>query len=254
MVARVRKVPKPHLMDGGARKWMYAYLWKNRWRLPVWMEWEDLVTFGIECYYVVRQRYPGAHDRAHIMALFKKVMLSQLTNMANAKTKEVEIDRYWGNRLFENDRIGRYGGANEDQAEAEPGIEAALDAVPTALRPLLVRLFEEWPSELPLQAERASQRDVMRSSLAAPYRRFDDGLETLNQRLCWLSGFDPKKINIVKVLCDHLRPSGVKQERIKYRHPTGKIRERLEALGCSPAQVEKHINSLRTSPRYRTVV
>lgn len=254
MVARVRRVHKPHLMDDGARKWMYAYLWKNRWRLPVWMEWEDLVTFGIECYYVVRQRYPDAHDRAHIMALFKKIMLSQLTNMANTRTKEVKIDREWGDQLGDSNQVGRKSDNKRDQPQAEPRIESALDAIPTALRPLLMRLFEEWPSELPLQAERASQRDVMRSSLAAPYRRFDDGLETLNQRLCWLGGFDPKEINIVKVLCDHLRPSGMKQERIKFKHSTGKIRERLEALGCSPDQVEKHINSLRTSPRYRTVV
>lgn len=253
MVARVRKKSVPHFMDGPARKYMFKVLHKERWRFPDWMEWEDLVSFGIECYYEVRRRYPDAHDKRHIMALFVRVLFSRLNAVCIRRGKMVPEDKTVSLELASWVYGSSKPGAIENLAEDAP-IAFALDAVPNAFRALLMRLITEGVAEVPTTPGPALQRDVALSPLYAPYRRFSEGLETLNERLCWMGGFDPKQVNIVKILADHLTPeTKPPRKMIKSKRTTGDIYQKLERLGCSSQQIDRHIRALRTAPRTRVV-
>lgn len=263
MVERIRKRQKPHLMDKPAQRYMFKVLHKNQWRLPDWMEWEDLVGVGVEAYYFVRQRYPDAHDKRHIMALFMRVLKTRIDILSNSKSEQVPEDRD-----FELESLV-YGSTKPGSLESleDTSIAFALDAVPTTFRALLTRLITEGVGEEPATPGPALQRDVARSPLYAPYRRFSDGLETLNDRLCWLGGFDPKKVNIVKILQECLGPQlsaldifreylteeTSTRTKIKSKRTTGEIYKKLEGLGCSTQQIERHIRMLRTSPRTRAI-
>lgn len=258
MVARVRKPNKLDKMDQGARRWLYGYVKKNFWRYPDWMEFEDLIDYGVECYYVVRRKYPTAVDRPHIMRLFMLVVHSRFTNLSVRK-KGVDATDFESWRQNVRDSYGVHRTVYDLPAESP--IERALDAVPNRFRSLLIRLIEDGyvadPKNLPpvtkgLWFWEPAPRDQS-SKLAMPLQRQAHHRETFNERLCQLGGFDPERINLADILRMFLTTPTNSRQMIKSRPVTGKIREQLERLGCTPEQIESHIRQLRSAPRMRGV-
>lgn len=236
----MKRVKIPHRMDESATKWMFKFFHANQWRLPEWMDWDDFVKMGEEAYYEARHRYPTAIDRPHIMRLFQLVLFSRVTSLATRRSEETQEDK----EAFEL--------ASIMYASEDPPIELALDAVPLRFRALLMRLIEEGEPSLAMLAQNPSERARTQSSLSAPMRRTSAGLETLNDRLCELGGFE-RGTSVADTIRSYLTPQTVERKRVKYRPQTGEIVEKLQRLGCSPKQIERHIRNLRSAPRYRVV-
>lgn len=257
MVARTRKLNRLDRMDKGARGWLYNYVKKNLWRYPEWMDFEDLIDYGVECYYVARRKYPTATERKHIMRLFMLVVHSRFTNLAVRKGRNRSIDCVF----FDNVRDAYGSSWDITTVPGEQPIEQALDALPNTLRRLVMRLIQEGhlgdPKSLPpiskgLWFWEPIPRDQS-SSLANPLQRGEHHRETFNERLCALGGFDPQRLNLPDIIRLFLTAPTKSRQMAKYRPMTGKIRERLERLGCTPEQIEKHITQLRSAPRTRGV-
>lgn len=69
-------------MDDGAKGWLYKTARKNYWRVAQFYEFDDLVQDGFYWYYFVRQRYPQATERKHIMALFQRCFTNHIHDLA----------------------------------------------------------------------------------------------------------------------------------------------------------------------------
>lgn len=171
-------------MDDGARRWMIKTAHKNLWRVSAWCDLDDLIQEGYLAYYHSVRAYPDATDPPNRMALFKRVFLNRLHDMANVKTRD--IDEICAARLT---APGDDGAEQVMERFAAPaGIEAGVAALASAPKYVqdAVALF-------------ATDAGVRR--LRSAYRKVPSGRwlrrETLNERLCRLTGYDPAETDIV---------------------------------------------------------
>lgn len=79
------------VLDRGAKAWMYKTAYKNHWRVCEWIDLDDLIQEGYECFYYAAARYTTAVDRPHQMCLFQRVYCSRIEDMAKQKRRQVDF-------------------------------------------------------------------------------------------------------------------------------------------------------------------
>jgi hypothetical protein len=89
------------IMDKGAVGWMYRYAHKNYWRVAAWVDFDDLVSEGLECYYYVLRHYPKVKDRPHIMRLFQLTYRSRIEDLAKRSSRQP--DQCMGDVIFQEE-------------------------------------------------------------------------------------------------------------------------------------------------------
>ena len=173
------------IMDKGAIGWMTRYASKNYWRIAAHMDFEDLCQEGIECYYRVVRRYVDGHynggkgtvtDRPHIMRMFQLRFRSRIEDLAKSRSQQVD---FAVGDLFES-------------TIQVPDLNA------TAISELSARL-----AKAPLPVKNVLQLFLTPEGLAElqkPYEIREGKRETFNQRLCRLTGLDPKVTNLPKLV------------------------------------------------------
>lgn len=158
-------------MDAGARRWLYLTARKNYWRVSQWCEIKDLVQDGHWHWSRIIHKYeviPGRiRSRRHLMGLFKITYTNHLHDLSKRKSRLSEVS-------FE---------------ELPPSIvarmqySAAQDLI--GLAPPLVKL-----AFVAIMSDDGSRR------LRSHYRVKEGARETLNERLCRLTGLDPRVIDL----------------------------------------------------------
>ena len=166
-------------MDQGARLWLLKYSRRNYWRVAAWIDLEDLIQDGYECYYETLYRYPTAKDAAHIMRLFQLVFRSRIEDLVRAHKKQVDSAR---SDIIENiDSFPMMATILPDFSN----FHALLAKAPQQIKDALNLLNSEHG----------------RKALIEPFARRDNGgRETLNERWCSLLGYDSKQIDVVTML------------------------------------------------------
>lgn len=177
------------MMDAGARRWLIKTAQKNYWRVHHWVDLDDLIQEGYVAWYRTCAKYPSATDIPNRMALFKRVYLNRLHDLANKRTRSIPEVCFTDLEFERDQRIG----AHETRPKrSEIAAELGLDEVrgvsgaPQYVRDALA-LF-------------ADESDLAR--LRSRYRKVRTGgrwlrRETLNERLCRLTGYDPDQTDIV---------------------------------------------------------
>lgn len=171
-------------MDEGARLWLAKTARRNYWRVSRWYDLEDLIQEGYVAYSKTLRKYPGVTHAPHRMALFKRVFLNRLHDMANKRTRDAE--EICMSEMLADDASGLPRKVVEFAAESS--IEEALQVFASAPQYVkdAVALFTR-------------EADLVR--LRSDYRKVRRGRwlcrETLNERLCRLTGYDPAQVDIV---------------------------------------------------------
>jgi len=175
------------LMDDGARGWLAKAARKNYWRVSRWYDLDDVIQEGYAAYYDTIRRYPDATDPPHRMALFKRVFMSRLHDLANKRTRSV-------NEVTVSDLChGSVASAEVlfETVALDNDISAAAGMLATA--PQYVRdAIALFATEDGLRRLRSAYRKVRRGKYLVR--------ETLNERLCRLTGNDPRQVDIVQEL------------------------------------------------------
>ena len=159
-------------MDEGAKQYLYKFCHKNHWRVAAWMDLDDLIQDGYECYYYTLNRYPKAEKVEHVMSLFKLVLRSKIEDLVRANTKQVDD-------------------ARSDLVEV---FESPMMIIPdfSNLHALLLKAPKTIKDALELMLDNQA-----REELCKPFERYENGRrETLNDRFCRLLGLD-SKIDVV---------------------------------------------------------
>ena len=168
-------------MDQGARLWLARAARVNYWRVSRWYDLDDVIQEGYYAYYYMMRRYPDIVDPPHRMALFKLVFNSVISNLANQRTRRVD-------EVCESELLpppGEPAASFFETVVADPGIgeaAAALARTPQYVKDALA-LLDSGDARLRHKARRSG-----------PARR---RRETLNERLCRLTGYDPSQTDIV---------------------------------------------------------
>lgn len=176
-------------MDEGARGWLAKTARKNYWRVSRWYDLDDLIQLGYECYYEVLHRYPDATAPQHRMALFKRVFLTRITDLANQRTRAV-------GEVCLSDMFA-------DTARASSALQADtfLDSVAAEPEMSLAGLALESAPQYVKDALALFTTEVGRRRLRAGCRKTLVGgrvrRETFNEQLCRLTGYDPAETDIV---------------------------------------------------------
>lgn len=165
-------------MDEGARLWLVKTAKKHYWRVAHWIELEDLIQEGYAAYYRTCAKYSKVTDVRNHMALFKRVFNNRLHDLANRRTRSV--------------------------------VEVCFDDLALASTEGQISMLEVFPSERALEEVRVDLikapqyvRDALvllderPGRLRSRYRKSRPGgrgihRETLNERLCRLTGYDPE--------------------------------------------------------------
>ena len=174
-------------MDEGARRWLFKTARKNFWRVARWYDLDDLVHEGYAVYYEVRKRYPSAIDPPHQMALFKRIFMTRLCDMAKKRTlsaDEVLADDLVLRRIGEQQTESLF-----DSIAAGPNLEDVKVELAHAPRCVqeAVGLFCDGDPRL-----------------SSRYRKIPVGRflqrETLNDRLCRLIDHELEGVDLVGML------------------------------------------------------
>ena len=178
-------------MDDGARRWLLKTARKSYWRVSSWYDLDDLIQEGYFAYYYVVRHYPKAISPPHRMALFKLVFNSIICNLANQRTRRVE--EICMSQLFSDDSMmsaDQHATAFIESIAADPDISEVVGTLAAAPE-YVKKSFELFASEDGLRRLRAEYRKVpvgeKRPGKKRHFRR-----ETLNERLCRLTGYDAK--------------------------------------------------------------
>lgn len=180
-------------MDDGARGWLVKTATKSYWRVSRWYELDDLIQDGYVCYYKVLQKYPGAIDVPHRMALFKVIYINFIHDLATKRTKAVseilDTDMQGATEDFDRSFLSTL---VECPLSGMVEVGALLASAPERVR----AAFELFTTE----SGKAAMRSV--------YRRRRGGKhlvrETMNQRLCRLLGYDPTQVDVAREIREYL--------------------------------------------------
>jgi hypothetical protein len=192
-------------MDEGARGWLIKTAKENLWRVPAWVELEDLIEDGLLVYHRVILKYeerdyvsPSGYvtkksrrvrSRAHIQRLFQMAYTFHLNDLANKRTE-------CGGEVMVRDLSSR-------AADAIEGVVWDVFApTPDALA------HEQLICDAPYLVRRllvVMTKDERLPAMLSRYRVAANGYrETLNDRLCRLIGVDPKMHDLATALRDYL--------------------------------------------------
>ncbi len=86
MSARKRMSFTPE-WEGVVEGWTVNYLHQNLWRVPRYMEFEDLKSDAYVRFLDCRDRYPNVIDAPHFMSLYKVSVVNHITDLSNKATK-----------------------------------------------------------------------------------------------------------------------------------------------------------------------
>lgn len=159
-------------MDAGAKGWLVQTARKNLWRVPDSYELRDLVQDGYWHWARIVHRYEvmpnRIRSRKHLMGLFKITFINHVNDLSKRKSRMVEV-------AFDD---------LPPAVTARMQYSAAQDLI--GLAPPLVKL-----AFVAIMSDDGARR--MRSA----YRVYAGGArETLNERLCRLTGLDPKVFDL----------------------------------------------------------
>ena len=179
-------------MDDGARGWLIKTARKNLWRVVPIYDLDDLIQEGYLWYAYIINRYPDAVEPEHIMSLFKLCFSQQIHEIANKRTRRSPESCF--SDIFNSEDASpsemaeilleslRDDGSHMDFSLR---LSRAPDYVLDALK-----LFTEPESLEKLRSVRVFSKRAKKR----PRR------ETTNERLCRLTGYDPKSTNIVGMM------------------------------------------------------
>lgn len=86
---RVRgRCPMP---DEGARGWLVKYSTNNHWRVNQCRDLDELIQDGYLWYAIVRDRYPQAVDKPHIMRLFQVTFINHVHDLSKHQSRLASI-------------------------------------------------------------------------------------------------------------------------------------------------------------------
>ena len=176
-------------MDEGARRWLANAVRKHHWRVSRWYDLDDLIQEGYFAYYYTVRHYPKVTHPPHRMALFKLVFNSVICNLANQRTRR--IDDICESSMVSGDEFLT---PFLETVAADPDIAEAAAMLATAPKYVrdAVALFE---SKDGLKQLRQKYRKKVGQDKRG--RFVAQGRETLNERLCRLTGYDPAQTDIV---------------------------------------------------------
>lgn len=167
------------VIDRRTRKWVIDFAAANYWRVAAHIDLEDLLQDGMMLFHKCRQKYrEEGRGHAHIINTFKQAFRNHVTNLAIARTRDLEMmatDVEWT-----DDLSPRENGQQE--------FTVALQKAPFRVREALAVYTTE------------RGRDKMRK----PYHLYVDGSrETLNDRLCKVAGFDRTRVQLTTTLREY---------------------------------------------------
>lgn len=176
-------------MDDGARGWLVKAASKHYWRVSRWIDFDDLIQEGHWVWASMLQRYPTATDAPHRMALFKRMFLSRITDLANKRTRSPD-------EICISDMFS--GEGDVSPVRADVFLESI--AAPADLRlalPSLLNAPQYVQDALALFTTAQGLRRLRsRPRRVVGVRR----RESLNETLCRLTGCDPQQVDIVGAL------------------------------------------------------
>lgn len=164
--------------------WLYHEAARQIWRMPTWIDFDDLISEGLLAFAVCSDRYTYVKDAAHFMSLFQRAVLNRYTDIARKRGKLREVP------------LSDLGDDNSDQ----PLLERLCGAESGGQ--MLACLLTEAPKEIRALL-RAIATPEGAARLRAPYRRTMSGRETTNERLCSLVGLDPSKVKLSTMIRLH---------------------------------------------------
>ena len=163
------------------RKWLDKQVRRNLWRMPRWVDEDDLRQAGMYYWVMVNDRYDArVTEVKHMMSLFMKAYSRHIIDLANERTDAV--DRLSLDEIAANEPRHHYTkDALHLLADAEPDVAMAIAEAPEPVKTIL-RLLT----------------DPKRGILSARLRTFKDGTrDTTNARLhravrrCGITDIDP---------------------------------------------------------------
>lgn len=170
-------------MDRGARAWVYRTAQKHFWRVCRWYDLDDMVQDGYLHWARLTAKYPDVTDRPHMMRLFQITYINHIHDLAKNRTRQMD-DRIADMMPAEVDPTAALERLWIDRGE-DPEFAVRLQQAPEPIKRLLALLSSEDG----------------RRRLSAVYRRKRGGIrESLNERLCRLTGQDPGAVD-VEELC-----------------------------------------------------
>jgi hypothetical protein len=80
--------PREKYLDAGLKGWIVNTAKRNYWRVASYYELDDLISDGYLAYAVCKARYSKkVQNKAHFMALFKRVYWSRIVDLASDRSK-----------------------------------------------------------------------------------------------------------------------------------------------------------------------
>ena len=169
-------------MDAGAKGWLLKTIRANFWRVATYYDFEDLVQEGYWIYYKIVARYTEVKTKSQLMALFKVSFINHLHTLANKRTQAGEI--LLCDILYEETETWFLEKITPPQPDASLFNHLLLNA-PEPVKKVLL-LFSSESSLKKLRREYKINRRGHR--------------ETFNERLCKLTGQDPKAVDLPEMI------------------------------------------------------
>ena len=148
--------------------WIVNYARRNVWRVPPWMDLDDLIAEGFLAYAIAMARYGDkVQNRRHFMSLLMIIFTNQITDLANERTAcpEIAISQIGGEDNEEATLFERVVGGAEGDAE----LMALLNTAPDEIKKFLRLLHDPDALEKlnkPLRYRCGGQRDTTRNRIA----------------------------------------------------------------------------------------
>lgn len=168
---------KRHSPDHGTQVWIARTAKRNHWRVARYIDIDDLIQDGYECWVRVLGYYKHILDRgdaAHFMALFKRSYTNYIHNLANQRRRGIVT--------VSHAEIEEDSGVPVDTGVAfeEASLAVRLSQAPMVVKNLL-SAFDTEDGRRALQA---------RLRVRSKYK------QTENERLCLIAGADPDAIDM----------------------------------------------------------
>ena len=193
-MGRKREEVAAGTFDAGARGWIVRTAHSNYHRVAGWYELEDLIQDGALIFMKCRKRYieehPGSvENQRHFMGKFQRAFSNHITDLAWKRTRQNEVPM--PEVVSEED-----GGIIEVDIITEP--EAATLAVMLRQAPVQIkRVLELFATEVGLKRLRKHRKHTLESSRK----------ETMNDRLCFMTGLDPDIYDLSGAIKSYLSPN-----------------------------------------------
>lgn len=140
-----RKKPRrEQYLDRGLKGWIITTAHRHAWRIPYWMDDDDLIQEAFICFTICKTRYAHRIEkRSHFMGLFKRIFLNRIHDLANQRSRieESGFGEIAASQIMPPDgsveaTLEWHGGIAEDQGE----LVSTLHNAPEEIRHLLAAI------------------------------------------------------------------------------------------------------------------